>query len=150
MCRTGKVLIFNIMNTSEQILKNWNHLCLVKSGMLQRSTCVCDQIIVHASHTHFTPTLTCVTGLQAFDDNLKTVQFFSFPCYISLNYTRNVLMITRRNQPPRWRSMSDRHTAASLNVTVCDPPIRTQRRDSTHQSERWEFACQITGCGKAL
>lgn len=52
MCRTGKVLIFNIVNTSEQILKNWNHLCLVKSGMLQRWTCVCDQIIVHASHTH--------------------------------------------------------------------------------------------------
>lgn len=41
--------------------------------------------------------------------------------------------------------MSGADPEASLNVTVSDAPIRTQRRDANHQSQLWKFTRTFTG-----
>lgn len=41
--------------------------------------------------------------------------------------------------------MSGADPEASLNVTVSDAPIRRQRRDANHQSQRWKCTRKFTG-----
>lgn len=83
------------------------------------------------THTHFTPTL-----IQPFDDNLKTVQFFSIPCYISINYTRNMLVITRRNQTPRSRSMSDTTDTQRPHSVSLSVIHQSERRGETRHTNQ--------------
>jgi len=73
---------------------------------------------------------------------------------ITLFFTkiRNVIYLNEAKSNSSFKiNVRERHTntPASLNVTARNP-IKTQKRDSKHQSNSLEFACRFTGYCKAL